>query len=165
MQHRKLTKSRTHLIISCLPRPTYSLSHHLRCDLNPIPPDPRPHASVARIFAVYLTEAVYACSWPIEFATKTNNLLPSTSRQPQPLNNKTTRNCKNVRRDRSYRAWLPPYVIPEALALSTSGPASTDRTDLGPFANEVTQILKIKNPNQTPVAFKVCFLWLDYLYL
>jgi hypothetical protein len=27
--------------------------------------------------------------------------------------------------------------------------------DLGPFTNEVTQILRIKNPNQLPVAFKV----------
>jgi len=30
-------------------------------------------------------------------------------------------------------------------------------TTLGPFAHEVTQILKIKNINQTPVAFKVRF--------
>lgn len=28
--------------------------------------------------------------------------------------------------------------------------------DTGPFANEVSQTLKIRNPNSTPVAFKVC---------
>lgn len=46
-------------------------------------------------------------------------------------------------------------------------PVSADRQEedwlrTGPFTNEVSQILKIRNPNQTPIAFKVCaclFYW------
>lgn len=56
----------------------------------------------------------------------------------------------HVRRDRTHRACLHPYVRCHCRQ------GRSNKT-IGPFTTEVSQSLKIRNSNRTPVAFKVCY--------
>lgn len=62
-------------------------------------------------------------------------------------------NAHHVGRDRSFGAQLSQYVLAHN-ASRRSGQVLMSRA--GPFTVEVAEILKIRNPNKNPVAFKVC---------
>lgn len=132
-----------------------------RPSFSPIPALTSPTAVVS--VATVSTSSVSLTS-SVQLAHHHHHPPPSSDRIPTAVANHPS--CDHVCRNRSAGTWLSPYVflLPTPF-LTTLAPeaSSTDQTCYlpGPFTVEVSQILKLKNPNKSPVAFKVGLCWVQ----